>query len=285
MHHVTVPVVLTIAGSDPSGGAGIQADIKAISATGSYAASIITALTAQNTQGVFAIESVSAGFVQKQSEVIFEDLDVQAVKIGMLQDERIIEVIARELARVKPKYVVCDPVMVAKDGSVLLDLGALSCYKEKLLPEVHLITPNLFEAEHLLGQPIKDAEDMEAAAITLGQRYDLNVLVKGGHLDSSQSADVLYLSKVNRCHWFYAERIRTKNTHGTGCSLSSAIASFLAQGMSMIDAIRSAKRYLTEAIRVGAKQQIGQGAGPVDHFHFLSNRNKITQNELNLINS
>jgi len=264
--------VLSIAGTDPSGGAGINADIKAISATGAYAASVVTALVAQNTQGVQSILEIPADFVQAQLNAVFSDLDIQAVKIGMLHDERIIRVIAETLLREKPLHVVFDPVMVAKDGTFLLDLDTLSLLKEKLLGLTHLITPNLVEAEHLLGQSIQTAEAMQAAAITLGQAYQINVLVKGGHLSTSESADVLYELNTNACHWFHASRIQTRNTHGTGCSLSAAIASYLAQGWSLTEAIETAKDYLTHAIDAGKNYSLGKGNGPVDHFYFLENR-------------
>lgn len=266
------PCVVSIAGTDPSGGAGIQADIKAISATGAYAASVITALVAQNTQGVQAIQDVSADFVCKQMDAVFSDLEVHAVKIGMLHDARIIEAISSGLDKFKPKNVVFDPVMIAKDGSELLDMNTILFLKNRLFPLVSLITPNLFETERLFGSSITTADDMVAAAQQLGQQFHINVLVKGGHLDGQASSDVLYSLKTNDCQWFHSQRIITKNTHGTGCSLSSAIASYLAQGVSMPQAIARAKNYLTQAIESGARHSIGQGCGPVDHFYFLDNR-------------
>lgn len=272
MKNTNIPCVVTIAGTDPSGGAGIQADIKVISATGAYAASVITALVAQNTQGVQAIQEVSAEFVRLQMTSVFSDLDIQAVKIGMLHDARIIEVIADELTKLKPNHVVFDPVMVAKDGSILLDLSTIEFLKERLLRAVSLITPNIFEAEHILGQGIKTLSDMESAAKQIGKQFNINVLIKGGHLDGAQSSDVLYIKQHDECHWFDAVRVHTNNTHGTGCSLSSAIASYLAQGLPIIDAIAMAKQYLTHAIQYGAKLNIGQGNGPIDHFYFLENR-------------
>lgn len=264
--------VLSIAGTDPSGGAGISADLKAISATGGYAASVVTALVAQNTQGVQSIFKISADFVQEQLNSVFSDLDIRAVKIGMLHDEHVIHVIADTLASEKPPQVVFDPVMVAKDGSFLLELSTLSLLKEKLLRLTHLITPNLVEAEHLLEQRIQTAEEMQRAAITIGEEYGINVLLKGGHLNTSQSSDVLYEVDEQRCHWFHANRIQTRNTHGTGCSLSAAIASYLAQGLPLPQAITAAKEYLTQAIEAGKDYTLGKGNGPVDHFYFLENR-------------
>ena len=269
MNKSAYPCVVSIAGTDPSGGAGIQADIKAISATGAYAASVITALVAQNTQGVQAILEVPADFVSKQMDVVFSDLEVHAVKIGMLHDARIIEAVASELEKFKPNNVVLDPVMIAKDGSELLDLNTILFLKNRLFPLVSLITPNLFEAEHLLGTSIENSDDMVAAAKQLGQQYNIDVLVKGGHLNGQASSDVLYCIETNEYQWFHSKRVSTKNTHGTGCTLSSAIASYLAQGLSMPEAIGHAKDYLTRAIESGALHSIGRGCGPVDHFYFL----------------
>lgn len=272
MTNATIPCVVSIAGTDPSGGAGIQADIKTISATGCYAATVITALIAQNTQGVQAIEEVSADFVKKQMKSVFSDLDVRTVKIGMLHDQRIIDVVSWELAPLELKHIIFDPVMVAKDGSVLLDLNTIHLLKEQLLSVVTLITPNIFEAEQLLEKTINSSSEMEAAAKTISQDFNIDVLIKGGHLDGQHSSDVLYSTKKRESYWFHAPRIATKNTHGTGCSLSSAIASYLAQGIELCEAIADAKKYLTQAIESGSHYRIGHGNGPVDHFYFLRNR-------------
>ncbi len=258
--------VLTIAGSDSSGGAGIQADIKAISAIGCYAASVITALTAQNTQGVQGIFAVPAAFVAAQMDSVFSDLTISAVKIGMLSDRDIIDVVATGLKKEAIQHVVLDPVMVAKGGAALLQADQVSYLKERLFPSATLITPNIQEAEQLLGQPIKTAVAMEAAAITLGGSFGMAVLVKGGHLNTLRSSDVLYDPKAGLSHWFHADRVGTPNTHGTGCTLASAIASFLAQGNELVPAIELAKQYLTKAIRSGSRFSIGKGHGPVDHF-------------------
>ncbi|KTC64718.1 bifunctional hydroxy-methylpyrimidine kinase and hydroxy-phosphomethylpyrimidine kinase (plasmid) [Legionella adelaidensis] len=269
MREINPPCVVTIAGTDPSGGAGIQADIKSISATGSYAASVITALVAQNTQGVQAIQAVPDSFVAQQIQSVFSDLNIKAVKIGMLHDARIINVVASALKKLSPPNVVIDPVMFAKDGSALLDLKTIALLKKELFTLGDLLTPNLPEAGYLLGSPLSTLTDMEQGAISLGKELNMNVLIKGGHLQSKSAVDVVYIRDSNKCEWFQTERYNTQHTHGTGCSLSSAIASFLAQGVSITEAIGFAKRYLTKAIRSGARYQIGKGKGPVDHFYFL----------------
>jgi hydroxymethylpyrimidine/phosphomethylpyrimidine kinase len=272
MKQVNLPIVVSIAGTDPTGGAGIQADIKAISATGSYAASVITALLAQNTQGVQAIQAVPPMFVSQQIDSVFNDLTVAAVKIGMLHDKEIIEAVAAGLEKFKPTRIVLDPVMVAKNGCPLLNLDVIDFLKTRLFPLVTLITPNLFEAEKISDQSIKTISDMQAAAITLGEQFNVNVLIKGGHLEGSEANDVLYLTADKTCHWFQANRIDTRHTHGTGCSLSSAIASYLAQDYSLQDAVQTAKNYLTKAIESGSQLKIGKGRGPVDHFYFLKEK-------------
>lgn len=269
MRKTKLHCVATIAGTDPSGGAGIQADIKAISATGCYAASIITALVAQNTQGVQAIHSVPPDFINLQMESVLSDLTVSAVKIGMLHNEKIIEVVASALEKFKFSHVILDPVMVAKNGCQLLNPDAVDCLKQRLFPCVSLITPNTQEAEKLLGVAIKTESDMQLAAEKIGDEFHVDVLIKGGHLTSLQASDVLYQPLAKTWHWFHSERINTKNTHGTGCSLSSAIASYLAQGYPLTGAIHAAKHYLTKAIQSGRNLQIGHGNGPVDHFYFM----------------
>jgi hydroxymethylpyrimidine/phosphomethylpyrimidine kinase len=261
--------VVTFAGTDPSGGAGIQADIKAISATGSYAASIITALVAQNTQGVQAIEDVSVAFIQQQIDAVFSDLHVDAIKIGMLHTQDVIDVVANALRTYSIPHVVVDPVMVAKNGSPLLKPELIDYLQQQLLPACTLLTPNMHEAAALLHAPVVTLNDLSHAATTLGQRLQTNVLIKGGHLADKQSSDVLYCAATQQHHWFHADRINSHNTHGTGCTLSSAIASYLAQGHGLIDAITQAKLYLTQAIAAGVNLHIGQGFGPVDHFYFL----------------
>jgi hydroxymethylpyrimidine/phosphomethylpyrimidine kinase len=265
--------VAAIAGTDPTGGAGLQADIKTISAIGCYAASIVTALVAQNTQGVQAIQEVLPAFIEKQIDSVFDDLTIDAVKIGMLHNTAVIKVVAAALKKFQPASIVLDPVMVAKDGSALLDLTTIDYLKENLFPLVTLITPNLFEAEKIVQRKISHSAEMELAAIEIGQQANTSVLVKGGHFTSPQSADVVYMPQTQQCHWFYANRIETLNTHGTGCTLSSAIASFLAQDYGLLDAIAAAKKYLSNAIAAGSTLQLGKGRGPVDHFYFLRKNN------------
>lgn len=261
--------VLTIAGSDSSGGAGIQADIKTISATGCYAASVITALTAQNTLGVQSIQAIPHAFVEQQLESVFQDLKISAVKIGMLQNANIIATVASALAKFKPKYVVLDPVMVSKNNCELLDSQVIHTLKKELIPAATLITPNVYETEKLCGIKIIGKAEQELAAVTIGREFNISVLVKGGHMEGKQASDIVYVRETDDCHWFHANRINTQNTHGTGCSLSSAIASYLAQAYSLKDAIFAAKQYLTKAIQYGAALKIGQGYGPVDHFFVL----------------
>lgn len=269
MKNTNPPCVLTIAGTDPSGGAGIQADIKTISANQCYAASVITALVAQNTVGVKAIRQVSADFLMQQLQAVFDDLEISAVKIGMLHNETVIETIASAIELFRPQHIVLDPVMVAKNGCALLDLDVIDFLKRRLFPLVELITPNLFEAGKILNHQIENQNEMAMAAQEIGRTYKVNVLVKGGHLDDEQSADVLYAIEDGRHHWFHAERIATKNTHGTGCTLSSAIASQLARGLTLPAAILKAKDYLSKAIRSGSTMQIGKGCGPVNHFYIF----------------
>lgn len=265
----SIPCVVTIAGTDPSGGAGIQADIKAISATGSYAASVITALVAQNTVSVQAIQDVPAEFIAAQIDSVFSDLDVSAIKIGMLNKKEVIDVIATSLDKLLIKHVVFDPVMVAKNGAPLIEPDMVDYLKERMFPNCTLITPNIPEASALLKIRIETEEDMIRAAQRLCERYGLNVLVKGGHFDKTESSDVLFIHATGQYHWFHAPRINTQNTHGTGCTFSAAIASYLAQGKTLIEAVALAKRYLTSAIEGGREQRIGRGFGPVDHFYFL----------------
>lgn len=264
-----LPCVLTIAGTDPSGGAGIQADIKAISATGCYAASVITTLVAQNTQGVISIYDIPETFVQQQLDAVFNDLTIQAVKIGMLHDARMIRVVGSTLEQLCPPNIVIDPVMVAKDGSALFCLETISLLKMRLFRQACLITPNLFEAEKILDRNLANTDDMADAACEIGQEFQTNVLLKGGHLKSDEASDVLFSLKDQCCYWFHSKRIKTNHTHGTGCSLSSAIASYLGQGLALYDAVAKAKTYITKAIESGKQYALGQGNGPVDHFYFL----------------
>lgn len=257
---------LTIAGSDSSGGAGIQADLKTFSALGCYGMSVITALTAQNTTGVRSIHPVPASFVREQLQAVLDDLGTDAVKIGMLFSAEII----REVAGVLREYVlgriVLDPVMVAQSGDKLLKDRAVEAIKSELMPLASLVTPNLPEAEVLLGRKIQDLKDMQAAARELAVSHCQAVLIKGGHLKEKQSTDLLYLRDEDRFVKLEADFIQTKNNHGTGCTLSSAVAACLARGLDPESAVRRAKDYISEAIRAGAGYRLGRGHGPVHHF-------------------
>ncbi len=265
----TIPVVLTIAGSDSGGGAGIQADIKAISATGSYAASVITAITSQNTLGVLDILPIPLAHIESQLDAVFQDLNIVAVKIGMLADADIINLVADKLEQYQPKHIVLDTVMVATSGDLLLKETAIGSLKDRLLPLASIITPNLPEAAALTGlaEP-KDAEQIEHMVTAMRQLSTSAVLLKGGHLEASDESDDLLITQ-NETHRLSIERIRTPNTHGTGCTLSSAIASFLAQGEDMLSAVSHAKEYITQAIGHADLLEVGQGRGPVDHFFML----------------
>ncbi|NLW47862.1 MAG: bifunctional hydroxymethylpyrimidine kinase/phosphomethylpyrimidine kinase [Firmicutes bacterium] len=255
---------LTIAGSDSSGGAGIQADLKAFSANGVFGMSVITAVTAQNTQGVLAVEDISTAVIQKQIEAIYEDIQVDAVKVGMVSRTETIEVIGKQLQKYQAHPVVVDPVMVSKSGFHLLQPDAVKALIHHLLPLATIVTPNIPEAEIMTGMSIKSLEDMEAAAELIYQMGPANVLLKGGHL-TDEATDVLFDGAKHLR--LTAERIPTKNTHGTGCTLSSAIAANLAQGRTISDAVRDAKAYLTIAIRHSL--EIGKGVGPTHHFYEL----------------
>ncbi len=256
--------VLTVAGSDSSGGAGIQADIKTITAHKMYAMSAITALTAQNTTGVYGIMDVSADFVGQQLDCIFSDIVPDAVKIGMVSNSEIIHVIAEKLIQYNARNIVVDPVMVSTSGSKLLTDEAIDALVTKLLSLGTVITPNIPEAEVLCGFGIKTQDDMVAAAQQIGRGYHGAVLIKGGHL-VSEATDLLCENGVPQ--WFSAERVNNPNTHGTGCTLSSAIACNLAEGKSLGESIRGAKQYLTGALK--AMLDIGKGAGPLDHTYNL----------------
>lgn len=264
------PIVLTIAGSDSGGGAGIQADIKAISATGAYACSVITALTAQNTQGVTGILGIDPEFVKAQLDAVFTDLNVVAVKIGMLADAKIIGAVAEKLREYQPKFVVLDPVMVATSGDLLLENSAIDALKSELLPLATVITPNLPEGAALLGTDVPQSQQqMEALIDSLRSLETPTILLKGGHLESEQSSNDLLITAEDVEH-FETKRIATKNTHGTGCTLSSAIASFLAQGHELSEAVKHGKAYITQAIAHAEELDIGKGHGPVHHFYALN---------------
>ena len=259
-------IAVTIAGSDSGGGAGIQADLKTFSALGVYGASVITALTAQNTRGVTGIHDVPAEFVTRQIDAVFSDLAVDAVKIGMLSRPAIIRAVAAGLDRHGMSKVVLDPVMVAASGDALIADEAVAVLLDVLVPRVLLITPNLPEAARLLGEPIAaDRAAVERQAARLLAKGPGAVLLKGGHAGGSESADYLLTAAGGR--WLSAPRIATKNTHGTGCTLSSAIAAGLARGESLEAAVVAAKDYVTAAIAAADRLEIGHGHGPVHHFH------------------
>ena len=252
--------VLTIAGSDCSGGAGIQADLKTMTVMGIYGMSVITALTAQNTTGVYGIADTDPEFVARQLDCVFTDIRPDAVKIGMVSREETIAVIAGKLKQYEAVNIVLDPVMVSTSGSRLLAEEAMGALAEKLLPLAAVMTPNIPEAELLAGMVIEREEDMEKAAKVIAGKYHGSVLVKGGHQRCTAN-DVLYDNGT--LTWFYGDHIDNPNTHGTGCTLSSAIACGLAEGKSMAESIRDAKWYLTTALLAGL--DLGQGNGPLDH--------------------
>ena len=258
--------VLTIAGSDSGGGAGIQADLKTVAALGCYGMSAITALTAQNTLGVSGIHPVPPDFAAAQISAVLEDIGADAVKIGMLYSAELIRVVAEQLRKFGARNIVLDPVMVAQSGDRLLRDDAVGAIAECLMPLADVVTPNIPEAEVLVGRRIRSLEDMRAAARDLGRFGSRSILVKGGHREKEDSSDLLYLSRESRFVSFAAERILSRNTHGTGCTLSSAIAAFLAKGEPLEDAVRRAKEYISGAIRAGAGYSLGQGHGPVHHF-------------------
>ena len=259
-------IAVTIAGSDSGGGAGIQADLKTFSALGVYGASVIAALTAQNTKGVTGIHDVPPAFVTAQIDALFSDLKVDAVKIGMLSNAGVIEAVTNGLNRHAAKNVVLDPVMVATSGDRLLDPAAMDALRKKLIPRADLITPNLPEAAALLETAVATTEaEMQAQAGRLIASGAKAVLMKGGHGSGPEAVDLLV--DANSVMRFAAARIDTKNTHGTGCTLSSAIAAGLAKGLTLKDAVRAAKDYTTAAIAASHKLSVGTGHGPVHHFH------------------
>jgi hydroxymethylpyrimidine/phosphomethylpyrimidine kinase len=263
---MTTPVALTIAGSDSSGGAGIQADLKTFAALGVYGASAITALTAQNTQGLTGILPVPPEFVVEQIDAVFGDLAVGAVKIGMVAQFAVIEAIVASLKRWAPKHIVLDPVMVATSGDRLLNLGAVEALRSELIPIASIITPNLPEAAALLDEAVaSDATAIQSQGqrlLTLGCPA---VLIKGGHGEGRESVD--YLVRADGVIALPAPRVATNNTHGTGCSLSSAIAAGLAKGEPLETAVRNAKSFISAAIANADRFAVGHGHGPIHHFH------------------
>ena len=257
---------LTIAGSDSSGGAGIQADIKTMTVHGVYAMSAITALTAQNTTGVSGIYEVSPEFLAKQLDSIFTDIPPHAVKVGMVSSAELVRVIAQKLREYGAKKIVVDPVMVSTSGSRLISEDAVETLGRELFPIADLLTPNIPEAEVLTGMSIRTPEEMEQAARQIGEQFDCAVLCKGGH--QVNSANDFLWQKSDGC-WFCGERIQNPNTHGTGCTLSSAIASNLAKGLTLEEAVKRAKQYLSGAL--SAMLDLGKGSGPLDHMYAIRN--------------
>lgn len=254
--------VLTIAGSDCSGGAGIQADLKTMTAMGTYGMSVITALTAQNTTGVYGISDTPPEFVGNQLDCIFTDIRPDSTKIGMVSNKEIIAVIADKLKQYEATNIVLDPVMVSTSGSRLLAEDAIEALEQHLIPLASVITPNIPEAELLSGMEIHTEKDMEQAAKLISEKNGCFTLVKGGHQRCTAN-DVLYHN--GNLTWFYGERIDNENTHGTGCTLSSAIACGLAKGLSIEDSVKEAKKYLSGALASGLN--LGQGSGPLDHCY------------------
>lgn len=264
--------VLTVAGSDPSGGAGIQADLKTFSALGCYATSVITALTAQNTLGVRGVEPVSAGFIADQLDAVLDDIEIDAVKIGMVASLEVAEVIADALQKRRPRWIVLDPVMVAKSGDVLVDDAGIRAVRDVLVPLADVITPNLPEAAVLLDAPTPaTTAEMEALVPRLSRLGAPWALLKGGHLEGAECPDLL--ASPERYQWLSTPRVVTNNLHGTGCSLSSAIAAMLARldesstDDDAIAAIGAAKRWLHAALEASERLGVGNGRGPVHHFH------------------
>ncbi|MFV0431868.1 MAG: bifunctional hydroxymethylpyrimidine kinase/phosphomethylpyrimidine kinase [Alphaproteobacteria bacterium] len=257
--------VLSIAGSDSGGGAGIQADLKSISANGCYGLSVITAITAQNSYAVTDIHKTPLETITSQLKAVFEDMPIDAIKIGMLGDKDMVQTVASFL-KAQPKLppIILDPVMVSKAGAPLLEMDAITSLKEQLLPLATLVTPNLPEAQILAD--LEDEEDAEILAKNIGK--SLNILIKGGHQKGEKSIDYLYLAD-GHIHSFEQKRINSKNTHGTGCSLSSAIAAQMALGKDIRTAVKEAKQYISHAIQTSQHWQMGKGHGPISHFEYL----------------
>jgi hydroxymethylpyrimidine/phosphomethylpyrimidine kinase len=260
--------VLTIAGSDSGGGAGIQGDIKTISALGGYAATVITAITAQNTLGVQNIQMINTDVVVAQIKSVLSDIEISAIKIGMLGNAEIVQEVSRSLSPVMGLIpIIVDPVMVATSGDILLEQEAIRTLENVLLPKASLITPNIQEAQILAQRKICTINDMEESAIFLGKKYQTNILIKGGDLLFDSACDVLYTHSSQKCRHYPQKKIESMNTHGTGCSYSSAIATFLAKKETLEISIEKAKVYLTESLIAGKNYNLGKGHGPIHHFY------------------
>lgn len=258
---------LSIAGFDGSGGAGIQADIKTFSALGCYAATALTSLPVQNTMGVRSVFDIPTVCVEEQIRAILEDISMDAVKIGVLHRHAIIEAVGKILKSFKIKNIVIDPVMVAKRGEALLIADSIAAMQEHLFPITTVLTPNLMEASVLLGREVTEKWQMEQAALDLLDMGPQAVVVKGGHLKGDCDDCLVISGKEIEIHWFENPRIQSKNTHGTGCTFSSAVAAFLARGNTIAESVRKAKIFLTKAIEAGVNIEIGGGNGPVHHFY------------------
>jgi len=257
--------VLSIAGSDSGGCAGIQADIKSISANGAYAATVITATTAQNTQGVTDIHGIPVPHIKAQLDAVLSDMVFGAVKIGMLHSPEVIEVVQSTLAEYGVQNIILDPVMVATSGDKLISNEAVSAL-EKFLPSVMLITPNIPEAELLIGHKI-DLKNLKTSARELGEKFSVSVLLKGGHLDmTDEMTDMLFLKEEDKLVTIHNKSIDTQHTHGTGCSLSSSIATYVSLGFALEEAVIKSCKYLNEAIEAGKDKVLGKGHGPINHF-------------------
>lgn len=264
--HQQIPNILTIAGSDSGGGAGIQADLKTFSALGAYGASVITALTAQNTRGVVALHSPDAGFVAAQLDAVFSDIRIDAVKIGMLGNAATVRAVAQALRRYQPAVIILDTVMLSKNGCALLEADAIAALRDELLPLADLLTPNLPEAAALLNQaPAIDEADMVRQGTALRELGARAVLMKGGHLGGDQSPD--WLIEAAGSSRLGAPRIAVTHTHGTGCTLSAAIAALAPQRDTLARAVNDAKSYLNQALRHSIRLSVGKGIGPLHHFH------------------
>ncbi|MGV8092110.1 MAG: bifunctional hydroxymethylpyrimidine kinase/phosphomethylpyrimidine kinase [Mangrovibacterium sp.] len=259
--------VLTIAGSDPSGGAGIQADLKTMSACGCFGMSAITAVVDENTIGVTGVHPVPVAFVQGQIRSVLDDIGADAIKIGMLHSSELIFAVKQTLSSYSIRNLVLDPVMVATSGDKLLQDEAIDSLKNELIPQVRLITPNIPEAEILLGEKISSQQELPLVAKKLSCNGKVSVFLKAGHLTDENLIDVFYNAETDEILELQSKRISTRNTHGTGCTLSSAVASFLAHSLSLNDAIRQAKEYISQAILYGSQYEIGKGHGPVHHFY------------------
>lgn len=259
--------VLTIAGSDPGGGAGIQADIKAISACGCFAMSAITAVTVQNTIGVSAVYPIPVHTIEGQIEAVLSDLGADAIKIGMLHSTEVIMAVKESLVRFGIKNIVLDPVMVSTSGHKLMQDEAIETLKNELIPLADMITPNIPEAEILLNRKIYSEKDMPQAAKDLSLNGRISVLLKAGHLSGNELIDIFYNAETKETLELKSVKSETLNTHGTGCTLSSAVAAFLAHGLTKNEAVSRAKIYISEAIQEGSKYRIGNGHGPVHHFY------------------